>query len=540
MQIPTTVENKSTVLGAALKTGNFMQIKDNDSSNDGYAVFDLTDTSFDNGIVTVSWDMIIKNNGNYFFKLTGPINDLPLGEFYDTVLANIAVDTEMNISYSGYNQTFEYKKGTPVHFDCYLDLDENIWAVIINGDVIFNDVEIVNSPFSTFIVGFHNDNETSPEILVDNVKIKHFINTNWPNKNDNCPSWLPNPILSIEGIRNKLVNGTQTFNYMFDVNNYFYYPNSMFAPSSNLPACGANTNSSRTWVDFINQNNQRLYGFCALGESKNLNDIWIGGPTANNHATGIKIIMDDRLCQKYYTSNMVSVNNNMLKQLTLNVKGPGKVITSDLFTCINNSLTDNTSCVLTYLQGQKVTLTPFTLNTENEIGNFIGWTGSSCSNEDKCILNMDNDTEITAIFGATSIFPVPSTTDGINYEHIVTPITSSTMKGTKPVAVGDLNTDNITFQIKLPEFENKVDILFAISIPGGKILMLGADNTLHEFTTIDSIVFWKTSLKNKIDTTFPPIPLKNIPEGRYEIFLAVTPESNLSSYFIWTTGFENH
>jgi hypothetical protein len=153
---------------------------------------------------------------------------------------------------------------------------------------------------------------------------------------------------------------------------------------------------------------------------------------------------------------------------------------------------------------------------------------------------MDNDTEITAIFGATSIFPVPSTTDGINYEHIVTPIISSTMKGTKPVAVGDLNTDNITFQIKLPEFENKVDILFAISIPGGKILMLGADNTLHEFTTIDSIVFWKTSLKNKIDTTFPPIPLKNIPEGRYEIFLAVTPESNLSSYFIWTTSFENH
>ena len=75
---------------------------------------------------------------------------------------------------------------------------------------------------------------------------------------------LPNPVLMITGTEYFEAGGKQFTRYKFSVENRADYPDELFAPAPTLPPCGANTNSSRTWVDFYGERGNRLNGFCAL------------------------------------------------------------------------------------------------------------------------------------------------------------------------------------------------------------------------------------------------------------------------------------
>jgi hypothetical protein len=79
----------------------------------------------------------------------------------------------------------------------------------------------------------------------------------------------------------------------------------MFAAAPNLPPCGLNTNSSRTWVDFFNgRTNARLYGFCALGSPENLGRIWFATPEGEIPPSYIYIVIHDRQTNTRYRSNL--------------------------------------------------------------------------------------------------------------------------------------------------------------------------------------------------------------------------------------------
>lgn len=79
------------------------------------------------------------------------------------------------------------------------------------------------------------------------------------------------------------------------------YDNVLFKPAPNLPPCGANKNSSRTWVDIYDgKTNKRMYGFCALGSNADLKDIWFH---SNAKSGWVYIIINDRLCKRKYRSN---------------------------------------------------------------------------------------------------------------------------------------------------------------------------------------------------------------------------------------------
>ena len=116
---------------------------------------------------------------------------------------------------------------------------------------------------------------------------------------------LPNPILYLTGIEYYTVNGTDFVRYRYDVFNKDAYPAAMFAPAPGLPPCGANANSSRTWVDFFdNARPSALYGFCALGSPNDLGSIWFALPEGQIPPSYVYIEMIDRQTNTNYRSNL--------------------------------------------------------------------------------------------------------------------------------------------------------------------------------------------------------------------------------------------
>ena len=115
----------------------------------------------------------------------------------------------------------------------------------------------------------------------------------------------PNPILYLTGTEAYTVNGQSFIRYRYDVFNKDQYPAAMFAPAPNLPPCGANTNASRSWVDFFNaRTNQRIYGFCALGSPANLGQIWFALPEGQIPPSYVYIKITDRQTNTVYQSNL--------------------------------------------------------------------------------------------------------------------------------------------------------------------------------------------------------------------------------------------
>ena len=67
----------------------------------------------------------------------------------------------------------------------------------------------------------------------------------------------PVPMLYLTKVEPFTANNKNFIRYSYDVLNKMVYPAALFAPAPNLPPCGANANSSRTWVDFFNQGGTR-------------------------------------------------------------------------------------------------------------------------------------------------------------------------------------------------------------------------------------------------------------------------------------------
>lgn len=118
-----------------------------------------------------------------------------------------------------------------------------------------------------------------------------------------CPVNLPNPKIQLDGVEN-----TATFTrYRIPVYNYNAFPDFLFSAAPSLPACGANANSARSWVDIYDENNNRLYGFCALGKAADMKNIWFAVSKGNKPPARVKVVIKDRGCNKEYHSNWISI-----------------------------------------------------------------------------------------------------------------------------------------------------------------------------------------------------------------------------------------
>lgn len=115
---------------------------------------------------------------------------------------------------------------------------------------------------------------------------------------------LPNPVLAFMGQEHIEVGGKQTIRYRYDVANKDTYPAEMFAPAPNLPPCGQNTKSARTWVDIYDQRGKRLHGFCALTKPADLDKLWFSLDSETLPPSYIYIELTDRQTGKKYKSNL--------------------------------------------------------------------------------------------------------------------------------------------------------------------------------------------------------------------------------------------
>lgn len=115
---------------------------------------------------------------------------------------------------------------------------------------------------------------------------------------------LPNPVLYLMGTAPFQSGGKEFIRYTYDVLNKDAYPASMFAAAPALPPCGANTKSSRTWVDIFDQRGKRLFGFCALGKPDDLTGIWFALESDIVPPSYIYIEMNDRQTNTKYKSNL--------------------------------------------------------------------------------------------------------------------------------------------------------------------------------------------------------------------------------------------
>ena len=115
---------------------------------------------------------------------------------------------------------------------------------------------------------------------------------------------LPNPVLYMTSTEAYSAGGKNYIRYQYDVLNKADYPDALFAPAPALPPCGANTNSSRTWVDIFDQRGKRIYGFCALGKASNLGGIWFAMEEGVIPPSYVYIEMNDRQTNTKYKSNL--------------------------------------------------------------------------------------------------------------------------------------------------------------------------------------------------------------------------------------------
>lgn len=136
-----------------------------------------------------------------------------------------------------------------------------------------------------------------------------------PETGVNCDLSLSSPALVFTGTEDYSVDGTEYTRYKLEVTNSDDFPDELFAASPDLPACGLNTSASRTWVDIYNGDDDRLYGFCALGSSDDLNALWFSLPKGDRPPSHVYIVMEDRACDKKYTSNSVQVGPECYTEL---------------------------------------------------------------------------------------------------------------------------------------------------------------------------------------------------------------------------------
>jgi hypothetical protein len=115
---------------------------------------------------------------------------------------------------------------------------------------------------------------------------------------------LPNPVLYLIGQETYTANGRNWIRYSYDVLNKDQYPDAMFAAAPELPPCGLNTKSSRTWVDFFDSSGKRLYGFCAAGKAAKLGGIWFALEEGIVPPSYVYIEMNDRQTNTKYKSNL--------------------------------------------------------------------------------------------------------------------------------------------------------------------------------------------------------------------------------------------
>jgi hypothetical protein len=119
-----------------------------------------------------------------------------------------------------------------------------------------------------------------------------------------APQDLPNPVLAFTRQENIEVDGKPVIRYKYEVANRSKYPEEMFAPAPNLPPCGSNTKSARTWIDIYDQRGKKLNSFCSIAKTADLDKLWFNLAADVVPPSWVYIEFTDRQTSTKYKSNL--------------------------------------------------------------------------------------------------------------------------------------------------------------------------------------------------------------------------------------------
>jgi caspase domain-containing protein len=115
------------------------------------------------------------------------------------------------------------------------------------------------------------------------------------------------PQLAFAGTKSYEENGKNLIRYFFSVTNRANFPNEIFAAAPALPACGRNTNSSRTWIDVYDDKEKRFFGFCAVMSSEGLAGLYFNLTDGEAPPPRIFIVLTDRETNTKYRSSILTI-----------------------------------------------------------------------------------------------------------------------------------------------------------------------------------------------------------------------------------------
>lgn len=123
-----------------------------------------------------------------------------------------------------------------------------------------------------------------------------------------CFANLPAPQPRITGLQQAQNGLGNPYTYYFlEVVNRSSFPEALFKPAPDLPPCGLNTNSSRTWVNILDEKNSHLNGFCGLQSSEELANLWFAVLSNQPIPTRVYITLEDRQCGLTYQSDFIPI-----------------------------------------------------------------------------------------------------------------------------------------------------------------------------------------------------------------------------------------
>ncbi len=114
----------------------------------------------------------------------------------------------------------------------------------------------------------------------------------------------PNPILVFLGQQYEEVEGKKLTRYHYEIMNRDKYPAELFYAAPDLPPCGRNAKSSRTWVEIFTERGKRLYGFCIFTKPDDLSSIWFALDSDEIPPSYVYVEIVDRQTNKKYKSNL--------------------------------------------------------------------------------------------------------------------------------------------------------------------------------------------------------------------------------------------
>ncbi|GJQ60940.1 MAG: hypothetical protein D8M57_19890 [Candidatus Scalindua sp. AMX11] len=131
---------------------------------------------------------------------------------------------------------------------------------------------------------------------------------------DDCNVATPEtPVLEFLGTQDYVANGINYVSYKLSITNRSMFPEDLFFLNSDLPPCGSNYNSSRTWVKIYNtEDDSYIYGYCAFTSPEQLGQISFAVIQGGTPPAEVYVVLQDRLENIIYTSNSISIPDNDL------------------------------------------------------------------------------------------------------------------------------------------------------------------------------------------------------------------------------------